>query len=423
MKKCLLRAVIVSLIVVLGTIMFISCGPRDGTVNLTVAINFHNERPEFQILTEIAREYSAANPGITIEITSPPEYEHVMRTRMAANDLPDLFSTHGWSVMRYSEYLYPLTNQPWASMIHPAIAPVITDARGDIFVLPFDVDAAGIVFNRDVLDQAGVDPFSLRTWDDFKAACERIRDAGFIPIDIAGNVADNWTVGNFYDWVAPSFLISDDRNNHRDALKNGSFDWNLWRPVAQLLVEFRDRNFLNPDYLQGTWENVPRRLAAGELAFGFFSNDLINWARQFNPDARFGFIPVPANNPGDTPTMITGERVTLGVWKDSPHREEALKFLLHLSSPAIVSRIAQIAGNQPGLVGPGYTVDAGLLQPYFDNIAAIRGFPYFDREYLPSGMWDSLCITGSGLLANTMTMDQVVAQMREDYTTLRSQQQ
>jgi raffinose/stachyose/melibiose transport system substrate-binding protein len=340
---------------------------------------------------------------------------------MAANDLPDIWNTHGWSVARYSEYLEPLTSQPWASRVNPSIKPLITNSRGDIFVLPADVDSAGIVFNQTVLERAGVDPFSLKTWDDFKLACGKIKNAGFIPVDIAGNANDEWTVGNFYDWVAPSYLITNDSRNYRDALKNGSFDWNNYRPVAQLLVDFRDAGYLNPDYTQGTWDNVARRLANDQLAFGLYSTDLITYARTFNPNARLGFIPLPSNSPSDSPTMIAGERIALGVWKSSPRKAEALKFLEHLSSPAIITRLASIAGNQPGITGPGYSSNYGDLGPYFDNIVGVRTFPYFDREYLPSGMWDSMCRTGMGLLSNTMTMDQVIQRMRDDYNTLRSQ--
>jgi raffinose/stachyose/melibiose transport system substrate-binding protein len=395
---------------------------KSQTVKLTAAINFNPQDEAFVALTEIARKYSAQNPQVAVEVVYYAEYEATMKTKMAANDLPDLWSTHGWSVARYSEYLEPLTGQLWASKVNPAIKSVISNSRGDIFVLPFDVDAAGVVFNRDVLDKAGVDPFSLKTWDDFKAACEKIKAAGFIPVDVAGGAADDWTVGNFFDWVAPSFLITGEQRNYRNALKDGSFDWENWRPVATLLRDFRDKGYLNPDYTQGSWDNVARRLGNGQLAFGFYPNSLITQAKQFGPNARYGFIPVPAASPSDTPTMITGERVTLGVWKDSPRKAEALKFLEYLSSPEVVSRIANISANQTGLIGPGYNTNAGELKEYFDRLAGIRGFPYFDREYLPNGMWDSMCKTGTGLLANTMTMDQVVARMRDDYNNLRQQQ-
>jgi raffinose/stachyose/melibiose transport system substrate-binding protein len=425
MKNYLVRIGFISVIVtLLGTVSVFAGGGSQGSqsVKLTAAINFNPQDEAFIALTEIAREYSSGNPQVSVEVVYYAEYESTMKTKMAANDLPDLWATHGWSVARYSEYLEPLTSQPWASRVNPAIKPVVTNSKGDIFVLPFDVDAAGVVFNRDVLDKAGVDPFSLKTWDDFKAACEKIKAAGFIPVDIAGNAADDWTVGNFLEWVAPSFLITNDQRNFRTALKDGSFNWENWRQVATFLRDFRDKGYLNPDYTQGSWDNVARRLGNGQLAFGFYPNSLITQAKQFGPNARYGFIPIPAAGSGDTPTMATGERVTLGVWKNSPRKAEALKFLEYLSSPENVSRIANISANQTGLIGPGYSTNTGDLKEYFDKLTGVRGFPYFDREYLPNGMWDSMCKTGSGLLANAMTIDQVIARMREDYNTLRQQQ-
>jgi raffinose/stachyose/melibiose transport system substrate-binding protein len=188
-----------------------------------------------------------------------------------------------------------------------------------------------------------------------------------------------------------------------------------------LFADFRDKGYLNPDYLQGTWDNVQARLGKGELAFAFFGRYVISGAKQTGPNARYGFIPIPSLA-GDTPTLATGENLTLGVWKNSPHKAEALKFLEYLSSPAIINRIAQCGQNQTGLGGPGYGIDPGDLKESFDFIEGVRGFPYFDREYLPNGMWDSLCKTGSGILAGTMTMDQVIQRLRDDYNTLRSQQ-
>ena len=39
------------------------------------------------------------------------DYESTMKTRMASNDLPDIFETHGWSLIRYKEYLTDLSEE------------------------------------------------------------------------------------------------------------------------------------------------------------------------------------------------------------------------------------------------------------------------------------------------------------------------
>ena len=191
--------------------------------------------------------------------------------------------------------------------------------------------------------------------------------------------------------------------------------------MAKLLVDFRDAGYLNPDYTQGTWQDVGQKIAAGEAAFGFYGNNVIGEAKKYNPAGKYGFIPVPAAGKDDAPSLITGERVTLGVWRDTAHRADALKFLAFCARPENVNRIATINGNPTGLVGPGYHSEQGDLSPYFEKIAGVRGFPYFDREYLPNGMWDSMCNTGMGLLADTMTLDQAIAKMKDDYLALRGQ--
>lgn len=388
---------------------------------LTIAVNFPQTDATYKAFQEIAAAYCKANPNVNIDIVTYTPYEEVMKTKMAANDLPDAWGTHGWSVARYSEYLEPLNSQPWASKVNPTIKQVITDKNGKIYVLPFDMDVAGVAFNRTVLDNAKVDPFKIVTWADFEEACAKIKATGKIPVDIGGGATDDWTVGNFYDWTAPSFLITNEKHNYRKALKDGTFDWQKWAPVAKLLVEFRDKGYLNPDYTQGTWVNIGKRMAAGELGFAFFGNYVIGEAKKYNPNGKYGFIPVPAATKDDTPSLITGERVAMGVWKDSPNKAEVLKFLNYCSQPAIINRIATINGNPTGLVGADYKSDTGDMQLYFNNIAGIRGFPYFDREYLPSGMWDSLCKTGIGLLANSMTVEQAIEKMKTDYDTLRNQ--
>lgn len=48
----------------------------------------------------------AAKTGYTIDFSAPGDtYEELLKTKMAAKDMPDVFDTHGWSVARYGEFL------------------------------------------------------------------------------------------------------------------------------------------------------------------------------------------------------------------------------------------------------------------------------------------------------------------------------
>jgi len=188
--------------------------------------------------------------------------------------------------------------------------------------------------------------------------------------------------------------------------------------VAQLLVTFRDKGYLNPDYTQGTWQEVGQNFAAGKDAFGLFGNYLIGEARKYNPNGHYGFMPVPAASPDDSPSLITGERTAIGIWKDDKAMDTSLAFIDYLALPENINLVAKGNAIPTGLVGAGYKTEAGDLTQYYEKVKEVRTFPYFDRVYLPSGMWDTMCNTGIGLLANSMTAQQAAQQMASTYKTL-----
>jgi len=396
-----------------------SGGGSKKKVTINMAVNFTPTTITVTNLKTIAANYEKET-NVHVEINTLPDYEATMKTKMAAKQLPDIFTTHGWSVARYSEYLLPLQDQPWASKINPLIKPIVSNKDGKIFVLPMDVDVAGVVYNKDVLDAAGVNPNDIKTWDDFKTACGKVKAKGKIPVHLGG-AKDDWTIGNFFDWVLPSFLVTNDSKNFRTQLKDGSFDWNNYKPAYDLFTSFDKEGYFNADAKEGTYVAVSENLAKGNAAFAFFGNSVIGDVLKLKADCNMGFMPLPAATAEDKPTVICGEKMAAGIWKDSKNKEEALKFLQYLAKPENVNLIASGDLNPTGLVGEGYKTDAGKLTSYFENAQKFKSFGYFDRDYLPNGMWDSLCKTGSGMLFHSMNFDQVRDKLKADYDQLRKQ--
>jgi raffinose/stachyose/melibiose transport system substrate-binding protein len=67
-------------------------------------------------------------------------------------------------------------------------------------------------------------------------------------------------------------------------------------------------------------------------------------------------------------------------------------------------------------------VDAGYLTQYYAKYADLRTFTYFDRIYLPNGMWDVLCKNGQDVLAGGITPEQATDNMAKEYVRLRAAQ-
>jgi raffinose/stachyose/melibiose transport system substrate-binding protein len=130
-----------------------------------------------------------------------------MKIKMAANDMPDVFSTHGWAKIRYGNFLADLHDQLWAAQIDQAIKPAVTDESGKVYVLPMDQEKTGPVFNADVLKKYNIEVPT--TWDELLAACETIKtqSAGEVTCIHMGG-GDDWPVGQYYDFFSTPLAIS-----------------------------------------------------------------------------------------------------------------------------------------------------------------------------------------------------------------------
>ena len=90
----------------------------------------------------------------------------------------------------------------------------------------------------------------------------------------------------------------------------------------------------------------------------------------------------------------------------------------YLALPENVNSVATWQRHPDRACGCRLQEHAGDLTPYFEKVESYRTFPYFDRVYLPSGMWDTMCVTGVGLLADSMTVSQAADEMKNTYSTL-----
>lgn len=366
---------------------------KSGDVTITFSTNAVGGKAD---ALQAACEAFEEETGYTVDFQAPGEsYEELMKTKMSANELPDVFTTHGWSVARYSDYLEPVNDMEWAGDINGQIKPVITDKEGNMYVLPIDMDIAGIICNMTVLEAAGVNPDDIKTWDDFAAACDKIKAAGKTPIHMGGK--DNWTIGQYFDWAAPSYYVTDDAASQAEDLKAGKFDTAAWEKVAGMMDEWVKAGYFNEDVLTADYNSDTQALAQDEAAFCFYGNSSIVDTLNVNPDAKLGMIPIPAAVEGDEPSLIAGEDIAVGVWKDSKVKDEAIELLNYLAQPDVAKTICEAAGNKSGL--NGVETEIGEIGTYYDKYADVETFPYFDREYLPSGMWDVMCSTGADILA------------------------
>lgn len=390
-----------------------SDGPGGGDVELEMQTNFGASDPSLKVLQEITDAYQDENPGVKIDLVpSTDTYEADIKVRLSSGDLPDIWATHGWSLLRYSEFLEPLNERPWAKDFNEALAPAMQNDDGQFFALPIDTDVAGIVYNRTVLKDAGIDPASLTDWTAFEAALKTLKDGGIVPLSSSGK--DSWFAGNITDFMGSG----DFSEASFDGFLDGTFDEDGYTRILDHVATWQKDGYFNPDYSSATTDDLGRALAEGTTGFVFVQNYLVATALGFNPDADLGYMPIPSED--GTPFLVGGEGRAYGVAKDSPDKERALDYIDYLAQPENLSKLAGAVGGIPGLTNA--TSDLGILQASYDEFVAPGDLPlqpYFDRVYLPNGIWDTMVSTTDGVITGQMSPADAVSQMKSSYESLR----
>lgn len=400
---------------------------EDGA-SIEIAYNLTTE--DFAIFEGIVNDFMEET-GVQVTIyNGGDDYESAMKTRMSSNDLPDMWTTHGWSLIRYSEYMMDLSDQPWVADIDAGLKDVITNDDGELFILPITQAVTAIVYNADVLEAAGVDASTIRTWDDFDAACQAVLDnTDAAPIEIA--------MGDAYDAYAPediwpTFLSNSDiADNSVEALQDGSFDWDAdGRAGFEILGSWLKAGYFNDDYVSGSKDDICRAMANGEGAFSLYSTEMIPSVLAYNADVNLGILPVPASSEDTASYFGTGEGnfSCFGIWKDTQYPGACKAFLEYLAQPEFATTIVQIDGGIPSLTTieldeshqSAYTANAfKAAQEAFDGDLVYDNF--FDREYLPSGMWSVMGDSVQVLLADgdpDAAIDEAIEMVADNYNDL-----
>lgn len=238
-------------------------------VTIEYAVNYQQDA-QASVMEEIIQAFEEET-GIHVELTlSGADHEAVMKTRMASGDLPDLWNTHGWSVMRYKEFLTPLNDQPWFGDIDDSVKGAVADQDGNVYVLPIGEGTNGIIYNQDVLEDNGIDAVKIRTVDDMSAAMETLADAGITPMVISNS--DKTNNAHFLDSYLAAYLTCADLDtDHGAALLEGTFDWEASRPAWEQMAQWWSKGYWNVDALSAARDSNFSAVANGEAAFMFLS--------------------------------------------------------------------------------------------------------------------------------------------------------
>lgn len=384
-----------------------------------LATNYTDKKVE--VFNKLIDQFEAES-GVKVDVITPGgDSETQLKTMMASNALPDVFMTHGWSLLRYSEYLEVVNSQSWFNTMDlDSLGGVMKDENGNFYALGMSMSVSGLIYNKDALDKAGVDPNSIRTWAAFEDASDKLLAVGITPLVIGGSVGGNLAglLGN----IAPTFWTDEGAKYDLKAeLLNGTFNFDTYATeLYQYLASWMKKGYINEDVLTLDAAGAQRMLGAGEAAFMVRGTDNITIARQYYPNANMGVLPLPSSANG-APSFKIGEGDAWGVSKTSKNKAACWALLAYLARPEVGTEWSTVSGTLPTIAGAS-AADSYAIDCYRKAVTDTNGFVQydnlFDRKYYPNGMWGIMATSVSLLFGNPDNVKPAVDYLKTGYLEL-----
>ncbi|RBP97961.1 ABC transporter substrate-binding protein [Bifidobacterium aemilianum] len=372
--------------------------------------------PRLKAIQSLSKKFEQQNPNIKIKvITGTNTNENDIKVRLAGHNPPDMWSTHGWSRDRYGNFLEPLQNRPWAKQMKPLGDDIFKDSKGNFYALPVDIQISGIMFNKTVLDKVGLDYRTITSWEAFDDALAKVKEAGFTPL--LASPKDGGIDGDIADYILPGVYSDKEKKD----LKAGKFDSKVYEKMTSKVKKWVDAGYFNVDYTSASPDDLARAMASDSAAFYMRANSYGQLISSFNPNAKLGMMPVPAET-SEKPYFSKGEDLAFGVSKTSKHKEDALKFLDFMAEPANMKELVDVSLNDSALKN----VDSALGQfedsfKYWVSDKRADTVPFFDRTYMPSGMYSNFSKSTDGIIAGQLSPSAAAEQVKTSFYGLYGQ--
>jgi raffinose/stachyose/melibiose transport system substrate-binding protein len=300
-----------------------------------------------------------AETGVRVDASIMATSEVVDRFTQAARagNPPDL--QYFWNGIFHMEnvwrgYVEPLNGLVSRSVLQRSGATRLSVFEGKQYRAGFYGEGFGIVYNKVMLDRAGLDPDDPpRTWAAFLNACDRLKAAGFVPF--GGGARD----GFFGDWWLANALPQNlNLPTEAISLFIGDLDWREpkhhehWERLDELVR----LGFVNDDIGHiGLFESL-RAFDQGRFAFTLYVTASLPQAQASLGQGNVGFMPMPVYGRGRLAGVPILDAHGFGIPNGATHKRLAAQLIEFMHTRERLQAMWQLSNQIP--VDEAFNADA-----------------------------------------------------------------
>ena len=329
------RRLAAALVAVSTVITMASCGgSSSGGSQDTGTLTFFSWDSE-ATMAPIIDEFEKQNPGITVEFSSAPpvaEYISTLQARILSGTAADVFAIAAENKTNLIDNgaVVDLTDEPFMANLTQFNKDTY-GKDGRTFGASISSWGGGIVYNKKLLDKAGVEEFP-KSWDEFLALSSKLKDEGVkypflesvqaMPIVVAAFVgAESAASGGTLD-----NQIFDGSSSFAATWTEPLTEWN----------ELYSTGLAPKDVVGLTGDQVRDEFVAGRAAMIPAGPWEVSPIRKGNPDLDFEMALVPGMS-GPEPYLAGAASPGLAINAKAKNPEAAKKFLAFYTDPKTVA--------------------------------------------------------------------------------------
>ena len=392
--------------------------PTPEPQTLTILHSMTADEAKSSTFNDIVAAFEDENPNITVEQEVVPGDELVTRAETAyvggveedivLMNYPHL--TANWikdgMTIDLSPYLeeWGLGDTFYASAMED-----YTNEDGQVPALPMEGYNWPIWYNTAILEEAGVD-VPPATMEDFVAAAQKIRDAGYQPFSTGGS---DWTGARFYMLLLSAYMPVEEVNGLFE--EGGYMDSLAAMEATEQFVEMRDTGFFADDVEGLEFSSQNALFFSGEAAMVHAGSwSYAETGGDIDDDVYLGGVPLPDGSPRDMPVILGGYGAkAVHVTRNGAENLDAVKaFIQYLYQPDVFVAFV----NETGMIAPikNLPVDESAVPHLFADSLSLpeRTELGGNADSVPGEIGDAwIAVVNDAYIPNSKTAEEILTEL------------